>query len=381
MPITDRKFAMFLPRPRRFARLAKTQPKAEAPMISTLQRNFDSIAAPRGPLPWLYGFIALHFVLVGAAQAYTNTANNNAISTLLIGMLVVFIPAYALMIITAKCVQMLRAGEKTAPSKVIRTQFRNYLADRHAVVQSLTILVFFIIFFDSFTRLKAMIPALNPFGWDIWMAQLDRALHGGIDPWVWLHPITQHGFVIKTLDLAYAGWAIVLYMAIFHAIFARTNTRNRYTFLISFVLVWAIGGNGLAVMFSSAGPVYFADLGLGGTFDALNAHLAQMNETTALGSAIAKELLWDGFEQGGSISGISAFPSMHVGSTALIALFAFGYSRRAGWIMVGFMTMIMIGSVSLAWHYAVDGYASMLLALASWRFAQWLTARSALASD
>jgi membrane protein implicated in regulation of membrane protease activity len=35
---------------------------------------------------------------------------------------------------------------------------------------------------------------------------------------------------------------------------------------------------------------------------------------------------------------------------------------------MGFWAMILAGSVALAWHYAVDGYAAALIAVLAWRF-------------
>jgi hypothetical protein len=37
--------------------------------------------------------------------------------------------------------------------------------------------------------------------------------------------------------------------------------------------------------------------------------------------------------------------------------------------------VVQIGSVHLAWHYALDGYAAALLTLAIWRAAGWWVAR------
>lgn len=34
--------------------------------------------------------------------------------------------------------------------------------------------------------------------------------------------------------------------------------------------------------------------------------------------------------------------------------------------------MILVGSVHLAWHYAVDGYAAIALALTCWRLAGFI---------
>ena len=62
-------------------------------------------------------------------------------------------------------------------------------------------------------------------------------------------------------------------------------------------------------------------------------------------------------------------PSMHVGSTTLFACYAFTWRRWAGWVMVGFLVLILAGSVALGWHYAVDGYLGAAIALLFWQIA------------
>jgi membrane-associated phospholipid phosphatase len=79
-------------------------------------------------------------------------------------------------------------------------------------------------------------------------------------------------------------------------------------------------------------------------------------------------MLWNGYSgaTSGSI-GISAFPSLHVATAVLFALYASRRSRIAGALLWAFAAVIMIGSVVLAWHYAVDGYAGAFISLATWK--------------
>ena len=77
--------------------------------------------------------------------------------------------------------------------------------------------------------------------------------------------------------------------------------------------------------------------------------------------------------QGGDgrwIKGIAAFPSIHVAMPALYALATHGRWR---WVWWGFTGLTLVGSVALGWHYAVDGYAGILLAWLMWRVAGWVT--------
>jgi hypothetical protein len=44
--------------------------------------------------------------------------------------------------------------------------------------------------------------------------------------------------------------------------------------------------------------------------------------------------------------------------------------------MVGFWCLILVGSVALGWHYAVDGYIGAAIALLFWHVAGWAVKRS-----
>ena len=63
-------------------------------------------------------------------------------------------------------------------------------------------------------------------------------------------------------------------------------------------------------------------------------------------------------------------------AVVLLALLSFaGRKRWLGWFFVAFTAVILLGSVHLAWHYAIDGYAGVVVALAAWfvagRLARW----------
>ncbi|WP_119301036.1 phosphatase PAP2 family protein [Dongia deserti] len=76
--------------------------------------------------------------------------------------------------------------------------------------------------------------------------------------------------------------------------------------------------------------------------------------------------------------GISAAPSMHVASTWLIArMLQTYYGRWPPSPVAAFLGVILIGSVHLGWHYALDGYVSIAAAWAPWRFTGRLVGRPA----
>ena len=62
-------------------------------------------------------------------------------------------------------------------------------------------------------------------------------------------------------------------------------------------------------------------------------------------------------------------PSMHVTIAVLIFLAARNINRWLAWVTGIFAFLIVIGSVQLGWHYAIDGYLGLALALFSWAVA------------
>jgi membrane-associated phospholipid phosphatase len=76
-------------------------------------------------------------------------------------------------------------------------------------------------------------------------------------------------------------------------------------------------------------------------------------------------------------AGVSAFPSMHVASATLFALTAWSTDRRFGWLMIAFLAYVQFASVFLGWHYAVDGYASMIGTAVIWLVVGWALKRPA----
>ena len=67
-------------------------------------------------------------------------------------------------------------------------------------------------------------------------------------------------------------------------------------------------------------------------------------------------------------SGISAAPSIHVGMAMMIFMMVRERSSRL-WptILAGaYVALIFVGSIHLAWHYAMDGLLSILLVPLMW---------------
>ena len=66
---------------------------------------------------------------------------------------------------------------------------------------------------------------------------------------------------------------------------------------------------------------------------------------------------------------------MHVTTAVLMAFYGFSLSRWIGWALSVFAAMIVLGSVHLAWHYAVDSYLAIILATLFWTLSRRLLSR------
>lgn len=255
--------------------------------------------------------------------------------------------------------------------RIIATEVRAFLRDRERILWGFVAVGIMTCFLIGFAQFKNLIPTLNPFAWDRTFMELDRLLHFGNLPHEYILPLFGGPFVLSFFTGMYNIWLFLMYMVLLIACFLRPGSLVRMHFLFAFVLTWAVGGNLVATLFSSAGPVYFGLLGLGEVYDPLLSHLTVHAETGFVTVVETQDLLWKFHTMETSVNGISAFPSMHVASSVLMAIFAFKWSRLAGYLMSAFALIIMIGSVLLAWHYAVDGYAGAVIACVSWLIAGW----------
>lgn len=264
---------------------------------------------------------------------------------------------------------VLRVSDRTS---VLKREVVTFVTNRDRMLGGLIAAGLMTVLLVSFSQMKNQIPFLQPFSWDPVFVELDRMLHFGTLPHVYLHAIFGWHYAISFFTGLYNVWLFMMYFTLLIGCFLKPESAVRMQFLIAFVLTWTIGGNLLATAFSSVGPVYFERLGMGDTYaplmQALKAHAA----TGALTVIDTQNLLWSWYTGEAKLNAISAFPSMHVASSTLMALLAFSWSRWAGLVATTFAVGIMIGSVLLGWHYAVDGYVGGLVAALSWKAAGWL---------
>ena len=60
-------------------------------------------------------------------------------------------------------------------------------------------------------------------------------------------------------------------------------------------------------------------------------------------------------------------PSLHVATPVLFALLGWRTHRWLGVAFTIYAAIVLVGSVHLGWHYAVDGYASIIAVPLIWK--------------
>ena len=224
--------------------------------------------------------------------------------------------------------------------------------------------------FMAFTEMKSVIPLLNPYGWDVAFMELDRVLHFGKDPWRLLQPLFGSAAPTLILNFVYNLWFFVMFGFWLASGWTQNDNGWERQFLLSFIWCWIIGGTILATLFSSMGPAFYDLIDpLNNPYDAQMSFLQSIhaqNEVLALGT---QDILREGYlnPESGGLSGISAMPSMHNATSTLFMLAAYRIHKLFGLVMLAFLSCIIIGSFHLAWHYAVDAYAGILIAVIMWK--------------
>ena len=281
--------------------------------------------------------------------------------------------AFALAAFCVHTVRLLHRNRPHRPLAFLAGDLRaNYLTPRR-ILAPLPVLLLTGPFISVVSSVKRLIPAMQPFGWDAPFAEWDRLLHGGVHPWELLMPLLGHPYVTSAISELYGvTWFFCVALMQFWLIF--TTDRERHRLILTNLLSWILLGNLAAVLFSSAGPVYYAHFVPGpDPYGGLLAHLSRVNEIIPLSALTSQDHLWALYGSGQLLpgSGISAMPSMHLSLATLMVLAARRINRRLAFCALVYLAILQLGSVHLAWHYAIDGYAGIAATLAIW----WLLGR------
>jgi len=249
--------------------------------------------------------------------------------------------------------------------------FRWHLISRERLLFSFPILLLIPIVKSVYSSFKAEIPNLIPYTYDELFYRADQWLSGGTDPWRILHTWLGDPFVTTIIDTFYHTiWLYVLIgVVVWHAI-GHHALRTRVQFFVSYIVIWGLLGNLAAVLLSSAGPCYYTNVtGMPSPYEDLMLYLQSIGTgEDGLKALQTQDRLWQ--DHVGNIlgygGGISAMPSLHVATSMLFALSIHKINIKWGILFFLYTLIIWIGSVHLAWHYAIDGLISIIFTWLIW---------------
>jgi len=225
-------------------------------------------------------------------------------------------------------------------------------------------------FMPTFSAMKSAIPLFNAFVWDDAWITLDRALHG-TDPSRLLQPLIGYPLISSGLSILYHLWILLIYAGGVWFCFFVDDRDLRTRYLIGYFACWTLLGIVMATAFASVGPCFLAPMLSDTRFVAQMEYLRQANTHFPVMVLQVQERLiaWHQLGDAGLGRGITAMPSMHVSLALLFFLAMRRVSKRAGYFFGAFFIAILIGSVHLGYHYAVDGYVSIAVTGLIWALA------------
>ncbi len=204
-------------------------------------------------------------------------------------------------------------------------------------------------------------PLLNsiPFWADPLLAQADRLLFLGHDPWTFLSWLNS----IPAAIFYHRGWFALMIITLL-VVLCRPPSPQKSAVMLSYFLLWSVCGPLIHMLLPAAGPVFYDKLGYGDTFAAIPVpeEMVRMSD-----------YLWTVYngEQFGPGSGISAMPSLHIATTMWMIIAIRVHAPRWTWPMALLGGLIFLLSISLGWHYAVDGIVGAVAAIGCY----WLCER------
>ena len=247
-------------------------------------------------------------------------------------------------------------------------------AFKRGIAAGLPMMAVAIVLLPYFSKMKSAIPLFNDYTWDARFIAWDRAIFFGHDAWEVLQPVLGYPVVTALLALLYHLWFLLLYPGVMYFAFARIDSEVRRQFFLSYVLSWTLIGGFMATMLASVGPCFVGPMFGDTTFDAQMAYLNAANEQFPVMTLRVQGMLleWYASAEDGLGSGITAMPSMHCAIAFLYWVAMRRVSKAWGRFFAVFFIVIWLGSVHLAYHYAVDGIVSVLAVAAIWTASRWI---------
>ena len=223
----------------------------------------------------------------------------------------------------------------------------------HRLVAAVSVLVGYYVVYVCYHNLKSWNAFNAPR--DAMLQRLDNWLFLGHSPAVLLHGLLGQHWADYVLTVVYQSFSAWVPLSVVVALAFANRMRDAYLFIASAVWVWVLGVASYYLIpslgpFASA-PHHFA-------------HLPHTVVTSTQAQFMGQRLyLLRHPSDGDAFSQLAAFASLHVGFTCMTLLviryFGFRWQSRA---MAVYLGAVMLATVYLGWHFAVDDVAGVALA-------------------
>ena len=250
---------------------------------------------------------------------------------------------------------------------------RGYLKDVFAPARLVNSVFAFVCVYcvvSSFCIVKSLIAEINPYQFDPLFSEIDRIIHFGRYPHEYFEALLDNKAFIYFLDRLYISWYLAIYIFIAAQMYRDVDAPGRMHAIVAFCLCWSLLGNVAAIGLSSVGPIFW-DLYV----DAPNPYAVQLQTLNAVHQQmpLLRDIAYDALitletnDVRVDINAPSAMPSIHIALSALFVFYAFQYCRVLFVPAIVYLILIQIASFVLGWHYALDGYVSIILMYLIWR--------------
>ncbi len=275
-----------------------------------------------------------------------------------------YIARWLILLVLLSVVYLVWMGAKALRSPMPLARFRGDLAEKIPPFAAGALFCLALaMLHGTYTSTKTIAPELFPFRYDVLLADLDHVLHGA-DPWTlltWMNPLTD-----AIQPLYSVIWLSVMVLVTTFAATSAPVQALKAQYAWTFILCWVLLGNLLSSLTLAAGPAFYARVEGSDRFAELTNYLAEHDGPVS--AYRLQNLLWTAYadQSAGFASGISAFPSMHVSMVTLFTLYGFRINRFWGLAFAAYALLILLASVHLGWHYALDGLIAFALTYGIW---------------
>jgi hypothetical protein len=228
-------------------------------------------------------------------------------------------------------------------------------------------IIAFYVTYLAYRNLKSVVPLLRPGDlFDGRLADLDRGLFFGHDPAALLHDAVGTGLATHVFSGVYMLFFLFIPGTLAVAVVFSRNLRGGLFYATALSLNWLLGAVSYFLL-PSLGPVYAEP----GAFSALAGTDAGRLQAILLDQRT--EFLRDPVF--GTAQSIGAFASLHVSIfvTAALAAHLLGLRRSVkvvAWILVA---LTVGATIHLGWHYVVDDFGGVAIAVLALALARALT--------